>query len=68
MKTVANLGSIQEAQRLKLLLGSFGIEAFIPDEISAGMAPYLFMGRVGVRLQVPDDDEDEARRILEEDG
>ncbi len=66
MKTVANLGSIQEAQRLKFLLGSFGIEAFIPDEISAGLTPFTFMGRVGVRLQVSDDDEEEARRILEE--
>lgn len=68
MKTVANLGSIQEAQSLKLMLGSFGIEAFIPDEISAGIAPYLFVGqRSGIRLQVPDDDEDEARRLLEEE-
>ena len=66
MKTVANLGTIQEAQRLKMLLGSAGIEAFIPDEISASLTPYLFMGKTGVRLQVVDDaEEEEARKIIE---
>ena len=65
MKTVANLGTIQEAQSLKLLLGSAGIEGFIPDEISAGLTPYLFMGKTGVRLQVFDEFEEEARQIIE---
>lgn len=65
MVTVANLGTIQQAQSLKLLLGSAGIEAFIPDEISAGMTPYLFMGKTGVRLQVTEEDEEEARQIIE---
>ena len=65
MITVANLGSIQQAQSLKLLLGSAGIEAFIPDEISAGMTPYLFMGKSGVRLQVFEADEEEAKHIIE---
>ena len=49
---------------LKLLLGSAGIEAFIPDEISAGLTPYLFMGRVGIRLQVADECEEEALQII----
>lgn len=65
MKTVANLGSIQDAQNLKLKLGSAGIEAFIPDEISAGVAPHLFMTRTGIRLQVEEKDEEEARQIIE---
>lgn len=66
MKTVANLGSIQAAQDLKLKLGSAGIEAFIPDEISAGVAPHLFMTRTGIRLQVAETDEDEAKKIIED--
>ncbi len=66
MKTVANLGSIQAAQSLKLKLGFAGIEAFIPDEVSAGVAPHLFMSRAGVRLQVAEADEAEARKIIED--
>lgn len=65
LKTIANLGTIQEAQSLKLLLGSAGIEAFIPDEISAGLTPYLFMSKTGVRLQVAGEYEEEALQIIE---
>lgn len=67
MKTVANLSSIQEAQNLKLLLGSFGIESFIPDEISAGLAPHYFMGNAGVRLQVFDADKNQAIEIIKDE-
>ena len=42
LKTIANLGSIQKAQSLKLLLASIGIEAFISDELIAGIEPHLF--------------------------
>lgn len=66
MKTIANLGSIQAAQDLKLKLGSAGIEAFIPDEMSAGVAPHLFMSRIGIRLQVAEADEDLAMKIIKE--
>jgi len=67
MKTVANLGTIQQAQSFKLLLGSMGIDAFIPDEVSAGVAPHLFTTRVGIRLQVDDKDEEGAKRIIREE-
>ncbi len=66
MITVANLGSIQEAQNLKLKLGSVGIVAFIPDELSAGMAPFFLTTKAGVRLQVEEKDENLARRIIEQ--
>ena len=66
MKTVANLGTIQAAQAMKMKLGSAGIEAFIPDELSAGLAPHLFMSQTGVRLQVAETDEDQARKIIED--
>ena len=65
MITIANLGSIQEAQNLKLKLGSVGIEAFIPDELSAGLAPFFLTTKAGVRLQVEEKDEVLARRIIE---
>ena len=66
MKTVANLGSLQQAQNLKMTLGSMGLESFIPDEIIAGIAPHFFMTRSGVRLQVDEKDEEEAKRIIRE--
>jgi len=65
LKTIANLGTIQKAQSLKLLLGSIGIEAFIPDEISAGLTPYLFLTKIGVRVQVAEEDEAEAMQLIE---
>ena len=66
MKTIANFGTIQAAQDLKLKLGSAGIEAFIPDEISAGVAPHLFMSKSGIRLQVAEEDEELAKKIIED--
>ncbi|MEM8956081.1 MAG: DUF2007 domain-containing protein [Verrucomicrobiota bacterium] len=65
MKTIAQFGSLDEAQALKLKLGSVGIEAFIPDEMSAGIAPHLFINRVGIRVQVAEKDEAEAREVME---
>lgn len=65
MKTVANFASLQEAQALKLTLGSAGIEAFIPDEVTAGVMPHHFMNRSGVRVQVAEEDETVAREIIE---
>ncbi len=64
MVTIANLGTIQEAQRLQLELAAAGIDAFIPDEVSAGVAPHLFMTRTGVRVQVAPRDEDAALELL----
>ncbi|NOX98876.1 MAG: hypothetical protein GXP30_03940 [Verrucomicrobia bacterium] len=66
LKTIANPGTIQKAQSLKLLLGSIGIEAFIPDELMAGIAPHLFMTRTGVRVQVEEEEEEDAMRLIED--
>ncbi|MDB6109285.1 MAG: hypothetical protein JWR69_1035, partial [Pedosphaera sp.] len=41
-------------------LEAAGIPAFIPDELSAGIAPYLFFTASGVRVQVADQDVEEA--------
>jgi hypothetical protein len=64
MKTIANFASLQEAQALKLTLGSVGIEAFIPDETTAGVMPHHFMNRTGVRVQVAEEDEAAARELI----
>lgn len=48
----------------KSLLEGSGIRAWVPDEMTSQLAPhYLFAGS-GVRVQVEDEDVDEARRVL----
>tara|TARA_R110000850_G_scaffold85842_1_gene185111 strand:- start:865 stop:1092 length:228 start_codon:yes stop_codon:yes gene_type:complete len=68
MKTIARFTNLQSAQIAKLNLGAAGIEGFIPDEMSAGTAPYLFMTKAGVRLQVREEDEEEAKAVLERES
>ena len=68
MKTVANLNSLGEAQTLQLKLGSFGIESFIPDEMGPSITPPIFLSNTGIRLQVAEEDEGEARRVIEDES
>lgn len=64
MKTVAACNSLDEALLLKSLLEGSGIAAIVPDEHAAHIAPpYVLIGG-GVRVQVPDEDEEDARRII----
>jgi hypothetical protein len=42
MKTVANCTNLGDAQHFKMVLDASGIPAFIPDELSAGVAPHHF--------------------------
>ena len=66
MTTVADCFDVNEALRLKMILGCAGIESFIPDENAATVVPYHFIGSGrGVRLQVADVDARKARLILE---
>ncbi len=65
MKTIARFTTLEEAQIAKLTLGAAGIEAFIPDEMSAGVAPMFFVNKPGVRLQVFEENEAAAQTILE---
>ncbi|HEX7860127.1 MAG TPA: DUF2007 domain-containing protein [Verrucomicrobiae bacterium] len=67
MKTVANCSNLFEAQRLKTLLDSSGIPSFIPDETMASIAPHHFYSPSGVRLQVADEHESEAKKLISED-
>ena len=66
MKTVANCNNLFEAQRLKTLLEASGISAMIPDEAMAGLAPHHFITNSGVRLQVPEENEAAAKKVIAE--
>ena len=64
MTTVTHCSSVSEAMVKKSLLEGSGIRAWVPDELTSQVAPpYLFAGS-GVRLQVEDEDAEEARRVL----
>ena len=64
MKTIANFGTLMEAELLKLKLASCGIDAFIPDELTAGVAPHIFATRSGIRVQVADTDFENAQELM----
>ncbi|MEM6917333.1 MAG: DUF2007 domain-containing protein [Verrucomicrobiota bacterium] len=66
MKTIANVASLDEVQRIRIVLGSAGIEVFVPDEMTAGLTPHHFAHPHGVRVQVADEEERRAREVLEE--
>lgn len=67
MTTVANCFDLNEALRLKMALEASGIPAFIPDEMTASVAPHHFLTSAGVRLQVPAEHAEEAQRIIAEE-
>ena len=65
MTTVADCFDVNEALRLKMVLGCAGIDSFVPDENAATVVPYHFIGSGrGVRLQVADADARKAQLIL----
>ncbi len=64
MITLRNCNDVGEAAMLKMLLESCGIDAFIPDEIGAGVAPHFFNTAAGVRLQVDERDLEDARQVI----
>jgi hypothetical protein len=66
MTTIANCLNIAEAMRIQIVLHAAEISTFIPDEHMAAMAPHLFLVGSGVRVQVADEDADEARRVITE--
>lgn len=60
MTTVAECASFEEAEVLRALLADCGVAAYLPDELSV-----QFRGNVGsIRVQVEDEEAEEARRIL----
>jgi hypothetical protein len=63
MTTLITCSNIAEAQLLKSLLDDSGIRAYLPEEFTANAAPQ-FLFSSGIRLQVEDEDADEARRVI----
>lgn len=68
MITIANCLNLSQALSLKMRLEAAGIPAFIPDEMSAGIAPYLFFTTSGVRVQVAEENAEEAKEIINADS
>lgn len=66
MTTIANCLTLMDAERVRLLLAAHGIEAYIPDSISAGLLPHHFVTKSGVRVQVDESVADEAKAVIEE--
>ncbi len=65
MTTVTTCSNLAEAQLLKALLDDAGLPAFLPDELTANAAPQFVFGS-GIRVQVEDEDAEQARRVLAE--
>jgi len=67
MTTIARCLTIDQALFLKSVLDGCGVQAFVPDELTAQTDPVIFMGSMNsIRVQVNDDDAVAARSILEQ--
>ena len=66
MKTIAHLSTVEEAHLLRAVLAESGIEAFVQDENLGGSFLGTSSAFSDVRLQVPDEQEELARPVVEE--
>jgi hypothetical protein len=62
--TVATFSDAPEAQLARERLELEGIRAFVFDDQTAGVMPFLAGSMGGVRLQVAPEDEQRSREIL----
>ena len=65
MNTIANLGSLSEAQILQAKLKAADIDAFIPDESGSDVS-HIPPIQSGVRLQVAEKDVEKAIEVINE--
>jgi len=63
MKTIRRFGNLAEANFFQSLLVSAGIEANLAEELTFALGPGY--APQGIRLQVPDEDEERAYKILD---
>jgi hypothetical protein len=68
MTTLATYGNLEEALLARARLEDSGIEAFIPDELTASSGFGVFNAIGGVRLQVEDEDVPIASKVLGLEG
>jgi hypothetical protein len=67
MTTIAHCLTIDQALFIRSLLDGCGVQAFVPDELTAQTDPVIFMGSMNsIRVQVNDADADAARAILKQ--
>ncbi len=67
MVTIARCFTIDQALFMRSLLEGCGIQAFVPDELTAQTDPVIFMGSMNsIRVQVNDADAVAARAILDQ--
>jgi hypothetical protein len=64
MITVATCNAPMHAQLLRSVLEDSGIPVLIPNENSAQTMPHLILAMGGIRLQVPEEHADSARRLI----
>ncbi len=64
MTTITKCGDLQQALLVKSILAGSGIEAFVPDELTAQNAPPYMWATGGIRVQVEDDQVEAARKVL----
>jgi hypothetical protein len=64
MKTVATYAKLEDAFLARSRLEGSGIKAFIPDELTASMVWTRIQAMGGIRLQVEDEDYEEALKVL----
>ena len=66
MITIANALDVTEAYLIKSRLDAEGIEAFIPDENTSQIQPLWNNVIGGVRIQVSDEDVEDAKLVLKD--
>lgn len=64
MKTVIRCSTAQQAYRAQMLLDSVGIQSFIPDEMIMFVDPPALFGGSGIRVQVADEEAENAAAVL----
>jgi len=63
LTTVTTFATRAEADLAQERLQLEGVDAFVMDELTAGVMPYL-AGASGIRLQVPTEQLEKAREVL----
>jgi Putative prokaryotic signal transducing protein len=66
--TVARCANLVDALRVRAMLEAYGVAAFLPDEMVAGLMPAVFLYPEGVRVQVSETQATEARLLLVDAG
>lgn len=66
MKTVVSVNWIHQADQVRMHLEGHGLEVFLPDEGMATSNPLMNTAIGGIRVQVRDEDYEQAMEIMKE--